>query len=820
MKIIKHKILYITLIISLFLNIQSLIAQATATITGIVKNEKNEVVVGATVIVTKAKNGLILKSAITDTEGKFECEKIKFDTCKVTISLVGAGTYTSDIIILNAENPRVDLGNITLSIANTELQGVTVTAQKAFVVQKIDRTVVTPDALISNAGVTALEVLEKAPGVAVDMIGNISLKGKPGVLIFIDDKPTYLTAADLANFLRSTPSASIETIEIMTNPPAKYDAAGNVGIINIKLKKNRSMGFNGGINLAYGQGRHSRTNNSVNFNYRINKFNFFSNLSATQNNSYQDLTIWRAYFTPTGAPVSTFTQNSLLEPKSGGLNLKLGLDFYANKKTTWGMVLSGFRNPTKRNITNVAEVRGEKNELVNSVDAFIPVKQVLKNGSVNLNVAHKLNEKGREISANMDYIPYYSDFAQTLTNATYKPDKSLINRTVLESSLPSNINIQSAKIDYTNPLSSGGKFEMGAKSSLVKTDNIADFFDINGTNRTPNYEFSNHFIYDENINAAYINYARDFKKISFQTGLRFENTHIKGNQLGNKVVKDSTFTRDYNNLFPTFYLQYRPDTTGTHQWGLSLGRRIDRPNYKDMNPFTYPLDRYTLYGGNPFLQPTFAYNVQLSHTYKNFLTTAFEYTYANNVISETNEQRGSIFYSRPGNFDTQITYGISVSGARPLTKWWTLQLYTTVSNFTYRSPIYTEFLDESQIYWVFMPTNQFAINKLWSAELSGSYQTKVLSGQFLVIPIGTIRGGVSRKIMKERGTLKLNVNDMFYLNQVGGDIRNIANSKANWYSYLDTRVATVAFSYRFSKGQNLKLRQTGASESEQKRVKS
>ena len=271
MQIIKSKILKTTLIISLFFNIQSLVAQATATILGSVKNDKNEVVVGATVIVTKAKNGIILKSAITDIDGKFECEKIKFDTCKVSISLVGAGKYTSENIILNAENPRVDLGNITLTAANTELQGVTVTAQKAFVVQKIDRTVVTPDALISNAGVTALEVLEKAPGVAVDMNGNISLKGKPGVLVFIDDKPTYLTAADLANFLRSTPSASIETIEIMTNPPAKYDAAGNVGIINIKLKKNRSMGFNGSINLAYGQGRHSRSNNSANFNYRINK---------------------------------------------------------------------------------------------------------------------------------------------------------------------------------------------------------------------------------------------------------------------------------------------------------------------------------------------------------------------------------------------------------------------------------------------------------------------------------------------------------------------------------------------------------------------
>jgi iron complex outermembrane recepter protein len=290
--------------------------------------------------------------------------------------------------------------------------------------------------------------------------------------------------------------------------------------------------------------------------------------------------------------------------------------------------------------------------------------------------------------------------------------------------------------------------------------------------------------------------------------------------LGNVLVKDSSFTRNYSDFFPTFYLLYKLDTTSKHQLGFSVGRRINRPNYKDMNPFTYPIDRYTYYGGNPFLKPTFSYNFQLSHTYNNYLTTAFEYNYAADDISETNEQRGNIYYSRPGNFATQIVYGLSVNGTFPVTKWWTLQLYTSVLNNTYKSPVYTETLDESKVYWVCAPTNQFVINKMWSAELSGNYQSTVLSGQFLVQPIGSIRAGISRKILKEKGTLKLNVNDIFYTNQVEGAIRNIANAKAGWFSYLDTRVATLSFSYRFSKGQNLGVRKSGASESEQKRVKS
>jgi iron complex outermembrane recepter protein len=806
--------------IVLFFIAQQVTAQTFGRITGTAKNQQNEVVVGAAVILSKAKNGTIIKSAITDAEGKFEFENLKFDTCKVTISFVGVGKYTSETLILSPQNALIDIGSIVLVSSTTELAAVSVTAQKSFVVHKVDRTVVTPDALISNAGITSLEVLEKAPGITVDANGVISLKGKTGVVVFIDDKPTYLAAADLATYLRSIPSGTIETIEIMTNPPAKYDAAGNAGVINIKLKKNRSMGFSGGINLAYGQGRHSRSNNSLSFNYRINKFNFFSNLSITQNNSYQDLTITRRYFTPTGALSSTFTQNSLLEPKAGGQNLKLGVDFYATKKTTIGLVLSGFKNPTNRAITNNADITNSKNEVTGRIIATDPIDMLLQNGTVNLNVSHKFNEKGKELTANMDNISYDSKLSQILTNSAYTPDRTFVNQSVLASSLPSNIHIKSAKIDYTHPLTDGGKFETGLKASVVNTSNIADFFDVNGTNRVANYEFSNNFQYDENINAAYVNYSKDFKRLSVQAGLRFENTNINGHQLGNIVVKDSAFTRHYSNLFPTFYISYKLDTTDKHQLGLSIGRRIDRPNYKDMNPFTYPLDRYTYYGGNPFLKPTFSINIELSHTFKNFLTTTFEYSQANDVISETNEQRGTIYYSRPGNFAKQIAYGISVSGAHPVTKWWTLQFYAAVMNNTFKSQIYTETLDESRFYWVIMPTNQFVINKLWSAELAGNYQSYVLSGQFLVHPIGAIRGGISRKILKEKGTLKLNVSDIFYTNQVAGDIRNIANASANWFSYLDSRVATLSFSYRFSKGQNLKVRQSGASETEQKRVKS
>lgn len=808
---------YITIL--LFLITQLVYSQAIDKVTGQVQDEKKVPIIGATVILSKAKTNKLIKSTFTDADGKFEFEKLKEDTCKITVSYIGFQQYLAENIILLTSKAIVDLGIISLSEATKNLQEVTVKAQKSFVEKKIDRVVINPDALIGNAGTTSLEILEKAPGVQVDVNGLITLKGKSGVVVFVDDKPTYLATADLAGYLRSLPAGSVESIEIMTNPPAKYDAAGNAGVINIKLKKNQVKGLNGGINLGYGQGRYARTNNSVNFNYRINKFNFFTNASVNQNNTYQDLTINRLYYTPEGDYSSAFSQNSYIKRQLGSNNLKLGLDYYVSKKSTLGFVLNGFYNPTFVPTTNKAQILNQNNQVVSIIEAGSPNDRKWKNGSVNLNYALKIDSLGKELTSNLDVIQYSSTQDQQLTNTIFTPERVLVGQTVLGSSLPAEINIKTAKIDYVNPLKGGAKFETGFKTSFIKTDNTADFFDIINSQEIPNYEFSNRFKYNENINAAYVNYSKNWKRLSLQAGLRYENTSIKGNQLGNKITKDSTFTRAYNSLFPTFYLQYQLDSTQIHQLGFSAGRRIDRPNYQDLNPFTYPLDRYTYYGGNPFLQPTYSYNLEVSHTYKNFLTTSLEYSISKNLIFETNEQRGTIYYSRPGNFGEFTSYGISVNGNFTINKWWTLQLYTELKNQDYNTKVYGQTLDESRFYWYVGPTNQFKINKKLSAELAGNYQTRVLAGQFLTIPVWSMRVGISQKIMKDKGTFRLNVSDIFYTNQPGGDIRNIANAKANWLSYLDSRVVMFSFAYRFSKGKALNARQSGGSESEKSRVK-
>lgn len=805
---------YIILFLSFFVT-QSVSAQH-ATVSGKVKGV--DPAEAPVVRLCNISDSSLVKGAICDSTRRFEFEGIKTGTFFLRIDLVGYERIITPSFEITADSSQIHLPDYLMVVKVNELNDVVITSQKPFIERKIDRVVVNPDALVGGTGTTAFDLLEKAPGITVDFNGNISLKGKAGVQVFIDNRPTYMSQEDLASYLRSLPSNSVASIEIMTNPPARYDASGNAGIINIILKKLKEKGFNGGITLSYGQGRYLRTNNSFSLNYRVNKINVFTTLGWSQNNSFQDLTINRYYYTPANQFSSAFLQKSYIKREHGGKSAKIGMDWYVSKKSTIGIVFSGFHNPSLTQTTNAANILAADSSVAALVSARAVSKNLWYNGSANINYTLKIDSLGKELTINADYIRYKSDHSQTLDNKTRATDGTLVNSLDLASSLPGDIDIKTAKIDYVNPFKHNNRLEFGVKTAFVSTDNTADFFDVANGTQTPNYTFSNRFLYNENNNAAYANYAQEWGKFAMQIGLRFESIRMHGNQLGNPLVSDSSFTRMYNSLFPTAYFSYNPDSLKHHQIGFSFGRRIDYPNYQDMNPFTYPMDAYTYYAGNPFLKPTFSYNFELTYSYKNVFSTTIDYSLVHNLINETNEQVNNIYYSRPGNYGNQTAYGISVSGEFNIFKWWGVQYYSELKNIGYNTTIYNQSLVGNRWYWYVGPAFKFIITPKFSAELAGSYQTRILSGQFLTIPVGQLRAGLAYKILKDKGSVKLNISDIVYTNQPGGDIRNIANSKANWKSRLDTRVLTLSFSYRFSKGKALNARQSGASDEEKQRV--
>lgn len=801
-------------------NTQSIFAQTSSKsiIKGIVKDNEKKPLPFANVALHKAADSVLVKVVVTEENGTYEFENLTANSYYISISYIGFQKYKSARLDL-ALNEVLQIPDIEL-VNNTTLAEVTVTYTKPFAEKKIDRTVVNPDALIGNAGTNALEVLEKSPGVQVEQDGAIRLKGKSGVVVFVDDKPTYMSADALTSFLRSLPSSSIESIEIMTNPPAKYDAAGNAGVINIRLKKTTVRGLNGGINLSAGQGFYTRSNNSANLNYRVNKVNLFGNISYNMDNSYQDLVIERNYLQANGNLTSSFRQNTFIKKEFRSTTVRLGVDYYLSKKTTLGFVINGFYNPSLQTSPNKAVVKNALGQIDSLINTTSVNDEKLRNGSVNFNFNHKFDSTGREITTNFDFIRYDFDTKQTLENATFFADGLPKTKDALDGNLPSNIEIKTVKIDYANPLKNGGTIETGVKTSFVATDNKAQFFNLRNGELAPSKELTNSFRYNENIHAVYLNFNKEFGKFSLQSGLRVENTNIDGLQYGSlNTKKDSTFQRNYTSFFPTIYLAYKLDTTDTHQIGFSYGRRIDRPNYQDMNPFSYPLDRFTIYAGNPFLQPTFSNNFELTHTFKNKITTTLSYSLISDIISESIEISNRIFYSRPNNIGKQTTIGLSVNGTINPTQWWTIPFYFEATNLHFETIIYGQVLDNQGTFFAGNITNQFQLGKGWSSEIAGNYQTSVYYTQFITLPVWRMRMGVQKKILKEKGTLKLNFSDIFWSFRPGGDIIALNNATAKYYSVLDSRVLTLSFSWRFNKGQTLQGRKSGGSDEERNRVK-
>ncbi|MDZ7880683.1 MAG: TonB-dependent receptor [Saprospiraceae bacterium] len=661
-------------------------AQNNTKITGSITDDTKKALPFANVSLLKGKDSSLVKIALTDSLGQFQFDNLKPNNYLISVSFVGFKPYFSKKIAVDSQD--IELAGISLTPLSN-LTEVTVTSKKPFIERKLDRVVVNPDALIANSGTSALDVLEKSPGIQVDPNGMISLRGRANVVVFVDDKPTRLSAAAVNGYLRGIPSNTIESVEIMVNPPAKYDAAGSAGVINIRLKKSKLEGFNGNLSLAFSQAIYRRTINSFNFNYRVNKVNFFSTIGYTFNPVYQDLTVERKYFDNNAALTSTFTQNSLMYNSRATTSLKVGADYYVSKKTTLGVVLSGFYNPSVRTTPNYAALKNAAGVIDSTIESNNEQKNNWLNGSVNFNFNHKLDKKGAEISANVDYTYFDQETSSYLKNSIYLPNKSLKNQDVLTGSLPATIDIKAAKVDYSTPLKRGGTFGAGLKTSLIKTNNTGEFFNQRDNVLKPDYELTNYFLYDENINAAYINMRKTIKKWSLQAGLRYEKTAIKGHQLGNVVVKDSSFTRNYEQFFPTFYASRKLDTLGKHVMTFTFGKRIDRPDYQALNPFTFPIDKFTYYSGNPFLRPTFGYNFEVAHSYRNVFSTTLMYGYEIDNITETIENSDR-YISRPGNIDNKYTIGLTLDATiNPKTaKWLTLQLHTDVMNLQTKGKLY------------------------------------------------------------------------------------------------------------------------------------
>ena len=813
------KILFLAFILLLTSKI-SFSQTLSAKLSGRVTNQSKNPIDGATVSLINAKDSTLITTVITDSKGNFSVDQIGKGEYKIFISYIGFEKYRSDIIIVDAQHVDITLPLIVLYQTGKVLNEVSIIGRKSFIENKIDRTVVNISGNPAAAGSNALDALNIAPGVLVSPDGSsISLNGKAGVMVYIDDKPTYLNGADLSNYLRSLPGSMLDKVELIPNPPAKYDAAGDAGIIIIRLKKNKDAGFNGSLNLNYGQGVYSRTSESLNFNYHKDKLNIFGSLSnaTTKKRLTSDLTY--QYDNPDGSVNSTLLTNSVNVNNNKSTNARLGFDYSASKNTTFGMLVNGIINPIRNDnaITNTILTSGVG--LDSSIIASNFSNNRKKNGIVNLNFDHKFDTTGTSLTVNLDYVTYHSTNHQTFTNDIYDAQQDPSGQELLLSNQPAAIDIYSAKVDFTHPFKHG-KLDAGVKTSFSNTDNAAAYFNVINGQSIPDYSKTNEFLYKENINAAYINYNQSFKRFEVQAGLRAENTNATGHQLGNAVLRDSSFKRNFTNLFPTLFLSYKLDSAGTNQLVFTYGRRIRRPYYQDLNPFLFFIDKFTYDAGNPYLKSQFSTNLELIYRYKDIISFKVFYGRSNDFFYKTTERDGDVFINRPANIGRYEIRGINLNANIPVTKWYNLSLISQFLNDGYKGSLYQNVIDTNVYAFDIMARNQFTLKNGWGLQAIAFYRSKRLEIQNLVHPFYFLDLGASKKILGNKGTITLYVKDPLHVLKLDQTIKNVTQAQVNSHQLFDTTVGTLLFAYNFGSSKNAKKRQDGnGADSEKQRIK-
>lgn len=811
-----RKILFLLTSAILLSSLVASARQTTGKITGKVTDGATRIVESATIQLIQAADSSLVKMGVAGKEGLFEFDGVAVGEYLVMVTAVGHEVLYSDKIRITTAGEQIALSELQLVPASKSIGAVVVTSRKPMIEQKAGKMVINVDASPSNTGLNALELLEKSPGVTVDNDGNISVKGKQGVLILIDGKPTYMSGADLAALLKNMQSSQLDQIEVMTNPPARYDAAGNSGIINIKTKKGIVRGMNGNANGGYTQGKYPRFNGGINLNYRNNNLNVFGGYNGGRYEGFNNLNIDRKLYDANMTLVRSIDQYSRPYFVGQYHNFKLGTDYYFSKKDVAGIVVNyGFNNndegPYSR--TNIRDANGNiQSKLFTSSDN----ERKSKNLTSNFNYKHTFDSTGREITADLDYLRYDNRSNTLLTTESRDHNDVKVGEdAILKGIIPSLINIYSGKVDYVHPFRSGWKLEAGLKSSYVETDNRVQYLRNSGSDWVVDNR-SNHFVYKENINAVYGIMSRSIKKWELNIGLRLENTVAKGHQLSN----DSSFRRNYTNLFPNVGVGF--NASEKNQWNFSYSRRLTRPDYDDLNPFIFFLDSLTYGQGNPYLQPQFTHNFEVSHTFKRFLTTTVNYTQTNDIITELlkqNTEKNETYQTRD-NFSTMRQIGMSVMANIPIAKWWNANVYVNGYHNIYEGLYQNDPVKLSFTTFTGNINNSFNLGSGWNAELSGWYRSQGLEGLLVIKDMGAVNIGLSKQVMKKKGSLKLGLRDVFFTQKMRGYAR-YSDVDVDIASRRDSRQVNFSFTYRFGKS-NIKpeRRRSSSADDEASRVKS
>ncbi|RKS97566.1 TonB-dependent receptor [Chryseobacterium defluvii] len=751
----------------------------------------------------------LVKTEIADQKGSFSFNDLAAGNYYVKINKNGTETYRSE--------PIAVAGNTTLpeiQLNEKQIEGVTITKTKPYIERQEGKMILNVENSIASTGNSAFEVLEKAPGVNIDSNDNISLRGKGNLLVQVDGKNTPMTGADLANYLRGIPSASVEKIEFITNPSSKYDAAGT-SIINIKLKKDQRKGTNGSASVALGTGRFIKNNNNFSINHRNKKINVFANYSFAYREFFNHLMLDRNFFDNDGNFQKAYVQDNFLKLNFRNHIAKAGMDYYMNDKNILGFSVGFISNKFDPKGDNSSQILGSNYLPSGSFTTQNRSHDHWKNASFNLNHKYTIDSLGSEITTDFDYINYSNTSLQNFDTRTYGVSGNLENVDILKGDINGNLNIFSLKSDLTKALKGDWKLEGGAKTSFVKADNDLQFFDASSGTPVLDVSKTNHYIYEENINAVYGNVSKKWKKFSSTFGLRVENTNVTGTQITTNQINKKNYTQ----IFPSAVFSY--DLNDKNNVELNFSRRITRPSYNQLNPFKFYLDPTTYKAGNPDLNPQTTMNYEFTYSFSNkyFATLSYSKTSDNitDVIKPVIENGENITVQTNDNLSSASYVGLYLIAPVKVTKWWDMN---NSANFYYGA--YTGNVSGTQINnkgnftFNLNSINSFKLGNGFTAEVTGNYRAREVYAYMDVQPNWYLNIGAQKKF-KNNSTLKFAFNDIFFTSNPKAQTK-FNNYIENFVVERDSRVVTLSYTYNFGSGKAGQPRKTGGAEDLKQRI--
>jgi len=786
-------------------------------VTGLTQDDQGKPLAGASIALKNNKDSSVVKLSISNSTGQFTFEAIAPGRYFVTISHIGYAVQSSASFETPPEG-NIHLPTVVLVRAPRELRQTVVAAQKPLVEVRNDRLILNVEGNINEVGSDALELLRKSPGITVDKDNNLSLNGKNGVQVYVDGRPTYIAGTTLADYLKTLSSSSIASIEIISNPSAKYEAAGSAGIINIRLKKNTAYGNNMAASAGYNIGIYSKYNANLNFNHRDAHFNIYGDYSFNHGQYEPYATMYRTELD------TLFLQRSTLLSTPTTHTYKVGADWFLNKKSTLGLLVSG-SSATETIATTSATpiVYLPTNQTSRVLQANNNTGTTSDNVNTDLNY-HYADSSGRELNIDADYSLFHLRSNQFQPNNYFdSTQKTLLYSNDYNILSPTNIHIYSLKLDYEANVFKG-RLGFGGKSSYVTTTNDFQEYDLFAGQREMDSLSSNNFDYKENINALYVNYNRTIPGWTFQGGLRAENTNDKGTSTGwtqqqaDYDAYDSSFTRHYTDLFPSAGITYNKDPN--KQWTLNYSRRIDRPAYQDLNPFQFKLDDYTFSQGNTLLRPQYTNSAGLTFMYKYKLTATLNYSHTTDLITtipDTIDNSKTIV--KHENLAMQDIASLNISypfAYRWYSMFFNANTYYSLNkaNFgagravnvnVFHTTIYTQHSIRLGKGWTGQLTEYFSSPDIWQATLRSS-------------TIWSLDAGLQKTVLGGHGSFKISVTDIFKgLNYTATS--EFAGQYIRDTGGYESRMLKLYFTYRFGNlGLKAARRHGNAAEEETKRV--